>query len=211
MITARYFSSCPSDSTSQWTPCPPENRKEQLQVCLGCFRLSLSCPFRLLHTFSFLWPARRYSRVRIQRSSSERRRDFNPHEQYAAQHTLCPLLTSAPRSGRLSTASVAEATRSRSPGVSSAAFCAQSPDLRFAPLMDMDFAISCPLVRRLRLVSGSCPSTRTFVPCFLQTPPRDGSPCIFTSPSPPSGWAEDFHLQTAEHAQQTTKPLRGSL
>jgi hypothetical protein len=25
-ITARYFSSCPSDSTSRWTPCPPENR-----------------------------------------------------------------------------------------------------------------------------------------------------------------------------------------
>jgi hypothetical protein len=25
LITARYFSSCPSDSTSRWTPCPPEN------------------------------------------------------------------------------------------------------------------------------------------------------------------------------------------
>jgi hypothetical protein len=24
-ITARYFSSCPSDSISRWTPCPPEN------------------------------------------------------------------------------------------------------------------------------------------------------------------------------------------
>src|SRR6202035_3134770 len=23
-ITARYFSACPSDSTSRWTPCPPE-------------------------------------------------------------------------------------------------------------------------------------------------------------------------------------------
>ena len=33
------------------------------------------------------------------------------------------------------------------------------------------------------------------------------APCTFTSPSPPSGWAEDFHLQTAEHAQHTTKPL----
>src|ERR1022692_5204729 len=61
---------------------------------------------------------------------------------------ICPLLTSAPRSDRLSTASVAEATRSRSPGVSSTAFRAQPPDLRFAPLMDMDFAVSCPLVRR---------------------------------------------------------------
>ena len=33
-----------------------------------------------------------------------------------------------------------------------------------------------------RLISGICPSTRTFNPCFLQTPPRDGSPCIITSP-----------------------------
>src|SRR5262249_18960888 len=117
------------------------------------------------------------------------------------------MLTSAPRSGRLSTTSVAEATRCRSPGVSSAAFRAQSPDLRFAPLMDMDFAVSCLLVRHWRLISGFCSSTRTFDPCFFQTPPRGDSPCIITRPSPPSGWSEDFHLQTAEHARHTTKPL----
>ena len=52
LITARYFSAYPSDSTSRWTPCPPESCWERLQVHLGCFRLSLSCPFRLLHTFS---------------------------------------------------------------------------------------------------------------------------------------------------------------
>jgi hypothetical protein len=80
---------------------------------------------------------------------------------------LRPLLTSALRSDRLSTASVAAATQSRSPGVSSAAFRAQSPDLRFASLMDMDFAVSWPLVRRWRLVSDFCPSTRTFAPRFL--------------------------------------------
>ena len=74
-------------------------------------------------------------------------------------------------------ASVVEATPNRSPGVSSAAFRAQSPDLRFAPLMDMDFAVRCPLVRHGRLVSGSCPSTRTFAPRFLQTSPRGDSPC----------------------------------
>jgi hypothetical protein len=49
-------------------------------------------------------------------------------------------------------------------------------------LMDTDFAVSCPLVRHGRLLFGFCPSTRTFVPCFLQTPPRGGSPCIITSP-----------------------------
>ena len=39
-------------------------------------------------------------------------------------------------------------TRRRPPGVSSVAFRALLPDLRFASLMDMDFAISRPLVRR---------------------------------------------------------------
>src|SRR2546422_2331834 len=117
------------------------------------------------------------------------------------------MLTSALRSGGLSTTSVAEATPSRSPGVSSTAFRAQSPNLRFASLMDMDFAVSCPLVRRWRLVSGFCPSTRTFAIRFFQTPPHGDSPCVLASPSPPSGWAEDFHLQTDEHAQHTTKPL----
>src|ERR1700694_297633 len=55
---------------------------------LICFQLSLSCPFRLLHTFLSLRPARHYPRFWIRRSSSERRRDLNPHEQRAAQHTL---------------------------------------------------------------------------------------------------------------------------
>src|ERR1051326_8222653 len=117
------------------------------------------------------------------------------------------MLTSTPRSGGLSAASVAEATRSRSPGVSSVAFRAQSPNLRFAPLMDMDFAVRCPLVRHWRLIFDFCSSTRTFDRCFLQTPPRGDSPCIISRPSPPSGWPEDFHLQTTEHARHTTKPL----
>ena len=78
-------------------------------------------------------------------------------------------------------------------------------------LMDMDFAVRCPLVRRSRLLFDFCPSTRTFAWCFLQTPPRGDGPCTITSPSPPSGWAEDFHLRAAEHAQHTTKALRASL
>ena len=57
-ITARYFSSCPSDSILRWTPCPPEYSKRWLQVGLGCIQLSPSCPFRRLHTFHFLRPAR---------------------------------------------------------------------------------------------------------------------------------------------------------
>jgi hypothetical protein len=103
-----------------------------------------------------------------------------------------------------------EATQSRSPGVSSVAFRARSPDLRFASLMDMDFAISRPLVRCSRLVSGFCPSTRTFALRFLQTPPRDGSPCVLANPSPPSGWVGDLHPRATEHAQHTSKSLRDS-
>src|SRR3977135_4560995 len=98
-------------------------------------------------------------------------------------------------------------TQSRSPGVSSTVFRAQPPDLRFASLMDMDFAVSGPLVRPSRLVPGSCPSTRTFAPRFLQTSPRGDSPSVVANPSPPSGWVEDLHLQATEHAQHTTKPL----
>src|SRR5216683_2842793 len=57
-ITARYFSAGPSDSTSRRTPCPPKYNKRWLQVGLGCVQLSLSCPFRPLHNFRFLRPAR---------------------------------------------------------------------------------------------------------------------------------------------------------
>ena len=55
-ITARHFSSCPSDSASRRTPCHPGTAERWLQVRLGCVRLSSSCPFRLFHTFP-LFPA----------------------------------------------------------------------------------------------------------------------------------------------------------
>src|SRR5262250_89349 len=105
------------------------------------------------------------------------------------------MLTAAPRSGRLPTTSVAEATQSRSPGVSSAAFRAQSPNLRFAPLMDMAFALRCPLGQCSRLVFGFCPSTRAFARCFLQTPPHGGSPCTLLA----------LHLHQVERRTCTSK------
>ena len=61
-------------------------------------------------------------------------------------------------------------TYGRSPEVSSTAFCAAPPNLRFASLMEMGFAKPGPLARRSRLISGFCSSARTFAPRFLQTP-----------------------------------------
>jgi len=46
--------------------------------------------------------------------------------------------------------------------ISSIAFHAQPPDLRFASLIDMGFAIIGPLARRSRLRSGSCTLARVF-------------------------------------------------
>ena len=61
---------------------------------------------------------------------------------------LCPLLTSAPRSGRLAARSVPIAgTRRRPPEVRSTAFAARPPDLPPRSLMAVDFAIICSLVR----------------------------------------------------------------
>ena len=69
------------------------------------------------------------------------------------------------------------------------------PNLRSAFLVNMDFVVDRPLVRRSRLISGSCSSVHAFAPRFLQTPPRDDALALrypFTSTwlerglSPPS-------------------------
>src|SRR5262249_28887127 len=97
--------------TSRRAPCPPKLLERWLQVCLGCLRLSPSCPFRRLHTFPSLRPARHYPRLWIRRPSFERRRDFNPPDLSAAQRPLRPLLTSGLRSDRLTALSVAQRHR----------------------------------------------------------------------------------------------------
>src|ERR1019366_2345009 len=86
----------------------------------------------------------------------------------------------------LSTLSHDSVTCSRSPEISSIAFHAQPPNLRFASLIDMGFAIIGPLARRSRLRSGSCTLARAFAPRFLQTPPRGDAPA-FRYPSPSIG------------------------
>ena len=79
----------------------------------------------------------------------------------------------------------------RSPEVSSTAFDARPPDLRFAFLMDMGFARVRPLAQRSRLTSGFCSSTRVFASPFFQTPPHDNA-LGSGYPSPPSGWTGTF-------------------
>ena len=62
---------------------------------------------------------------------------------------LCPLLTSAARSKPIARLPVRYPGQGhRSPEVSSTTFRAQPPDLQPASLMDMDFAVGSPLVRR---------------------------------------------------------------
>ena len=100
-------------------------------------------------------------------------------------------------------------TGRRSPRVSLTAFTAAPPDLQPWPLMDVDFAISRPLVRprmpRIRFLFVRSRLCSTLPP----DPASRRRPCAFASTSPPSGCAEDFHLQAARHAWHTTNPLRG--
>ena len=86
-------------------------------------------------------------------------------------------------------------TRQTSRGKLDSLPCTSAESTLRALTVDMDFVVDRPLVRRSRLLSGSCPSARTFAPRFLQTPPRDDALALrypFTSTrlerglSPPS-------------------------
>src|SRR5499427_4118434 len=95
-------------------------------------------------------------------------------------------------------------TQRRSPEVRPTAFAARPPDLPPRPLMTVDFAISCSLVRPGRprypvLVHRAAALLHaSFRRRLAVTPLR------FANPSPPSGWIEDFHLQAVDHARHTT-------
>jgi hypothetical protein len=96
-------------------------------------------------------------------------------------------------------------TQRRSPEVRPTAFAARPPDLPPRPLMTLDFAIRCSLVRPGRphypvLVHRTAALLHaSFRPHLAMTPLR------FANPSPSSGWIEDFHLQAVDHARHTTK------
>src|SRR5215475_7611674 len=81
-------------------------------------------------------------------------------------------------------------TQRRPPEVRPTAFTARSPDLPPRPLMTVDFAINCSLVRPGRprypvLVHRAAALLRaSFRPCLAAAPLR------FANPSPSSGWIE---------------------
>ena len=90
------------------------------------------------------------------------------------------------------------------PAVRSTAFPARPPDLPPQPLMTVDFAIRCSLVRLGRprypvfVHRAAGLLHASFRPHLAVTPLR------FANPSPPSGWVKDFHLQAVDHARHTT-------
>ena len=96
-------------------------------------------------------------------------------------------------------------TQHRPPEVRPTAFTARPPDLPPRPLMTVDFAITCSLVRPGRprypvLVHRAAALLHaSFRPHLAMTPLR------FANPSPPSGWIEDFHLQAVVHARHTSQ------
>ena len=77
------------------------------------------------------------------------------------------------------------------------------------PLMTMDFAITCSLVRSGRprypvfVHRAASLLHASFRPHLVVTPLR------FANPSPPSGWVKDFHLQAVDHARHTRETPTG--
>jgi len=62
------------------------------------------------------------------------------------------------------------------------------------PLWMEDCAVACPRVPTVpHLLSGACPSPRTFVPRVLQTPPREDALALLLSFGSTSTWTGDLH------------------
>src|ERR1700745_3815249 len=102
-------------------------------------------------------------------------------------------------------------TQHRPPEVKSTAFAARPPNLPPRPLIVVDFAIGCSLVRPGRplypvLVHRAAVLLRASFRPRLTT-----MPLHFANPSPLSGWIEDFHLQAVDRARHTANgPARSA-
>ena len=74
--------------------------------------------------------------------------------------------------------------------------CIDAGCIKHAPLWMEGFAIACQLAPSVpHLVSGSCPSPRTFVPRCLQTPPHGDVLALPLSFGSTNTWTGDFHPQ----------------
>ena len=97
---------------------------------------------------------------------------------------LCPLLTSATSSRRLSMA-LAQGKMADLPG-----YCALTFTLMPAAYTSklsvqvLDFEDTCLLIQLCRLLCGFCSSGQRFACGFLRIPPRDGHPCRLANDSP---------------------------
>jgi hypothetical protein len=83
------------------------------------------------------------------------------------------------------------------------AFTAHLPNLQPWPMVDVDFADPCPLVRPGLPLFGFCPSGRGFASALLSDGSSRQPPLRLTSPLSHQTWAEDFHLQAVKHARHT--------
>ena len=146
-ITARYFSSCPSDSTSRWTPCPPGTAS-------GGSRSALAVSsFRLRARLGFSIPSSLPAREALPPRSDMALLIRAPEGLQPSRSTRCSAHTTPaadfcrPVRTDHSILSPVSRTSGRSPEVSSTTFRTQPPNLQPVPLMDMGFAIICPLAR----------------------------------------------------------------
>ena len=142
----------------------------------------------------------------IRRPLPGRRWNFNPLDLRAAQHTLCPLLTSAPRPRPLRGCSVRPMPAAAQTSRGKTSCCHRTPAGSTSPNLDgwglrghwpdrLPGPASYPVLVHQVAVLGHA----SFRPRLATTPLR------FANPSPPSGWIEDLHLQAADHARHARK------
>jgi hypothetical protein len=117
--------------------------------------------------------------------------------QRAIARLRCRLLTSAGRSRRIAPPSVlCQDTPQISRGKPSYRLCISARCIKHSHSWMEDFAVACQLVPSVpHLISGSCPSPRTFVPRFLQTPPHGDALALPLSFGSTHTWTGDFHPQ----------------